>query len=62
MIAKRRVLKKCEYGVQYIYPSGPEVGPCDEPATVKWSWGKGVLFVCDEHDEVVGDSEEERKG
>ena len=54
-------LQECQYGIQIIAQDGePYIAPCGEIAVAKWSWGPGHdLYVCEEHDKIVEESEEE---
>lgn len=58
----REELPACEYGV----PShdGIAIGQaydCGLPSVARWSWddGKGWLYVCEKHDRIVEESDDE---
>lgn len=52
-------LRHCEYGVGVVYPDGPDVAPCGEPAVEVWEWDEETnsLAVCMEHAELLTEQE-----
>lgn len=52
----RKKLQRCQHGVYHPTKGADE---CGEPAVATWDWGNGLLYVCDEHDRVVEEHEQE---
>ena len=57
MFNNRKELPTCEYGT--FEEGNPDLeGDCGEPAVASWDWGDGAFFVCEDHDQVVQESEQ----
>ena len=59
MTANRVELQRCQFGV----PSQDErqVADCGLPAVATWCWDGDLLYVCEEHDLEVEQSELDRE-
>ena len=59
MFKERKELPHCQYG-DGIDRNGNEM-TCDDPAWAVWNWGTGDFFVCERHDFIIQQQEEEKE-
>ena len=58
MFKNQKKLPCCEYDISNLENDFKE---CGFPATYVWNWGCGDMFVCDEHNQLIEESEEENE-
>lgn len=55
MIGNRKALPRCQFGTTNGYIESV----CEEPAVALWHWPGDSMYVCERHDLIIQETEDE---